>query len=815
MKRYAYLILLFYLLANMAFGNDAWNSNNVPDRFKKAMQASRKRLVTVFFNGESIGEIKISYHDGLVKLLDAQEFVDSLPNIKQEYKPQILSSIENKELSANYNLLCEHHRLAAKNYKNICKYIEAKEAYIIFNPATDQLFLFINAKFIKPTPPQLYIEQSNVDFSVINAISGNYSAALPQEPTSFNLFGIHSISKENYNFQARSNYFTPFGEDATFQIDNVQLAQRTHGKLIQYGMIRNIGGNQLFSSQNLLGVSIASDYNLNEGGVASITPVEFFLSEPATVRIYAQPQGNQIFSQQYFVAGNYTVDTQDFPIGSYNIVIETETASKQITRNTMFFIKSELFPDISTPNFNISAGFNQDNQSGQQLFQPYNTQQPVIIGNYYHGLPPNLSLGLSVLSIQDQFALSISQYILLDALIIQLSEGISSNLDRGISSIFNFNADSLSLTTVMSYLDSGPNPPDPDIPPLLSISEGFSLTNSINWATNYHGLSVNLTNNYSFQQNQNSLGIQAGLPIYSSSNILSFLSLNGTFTNHDRLISLGITFTENSDVVGLSATANQNLTKDTNSKNLSVNATKRFSHDDSFSTARLGTFINSGEKPTNVGGYNYTGQFGDLGITSSQQSDQYQTNMNFRTSFGYAGGHVGVGQNVNNGILVVVESDEDIDYSVRSDTGGYLGDGNSSLNKIYPARAYQEQRVDIISNDLSSDESHRSDSFMLYPGNLQLIKFTYTKKVILITQIMEDGQPVSGDLFDQKGVYLQTIAGGSVNAAIPVKSTQLYVIKKDKNRCNINLPKITDEKEYVWFSGLNCHAVDITENKEE
>jgi hypothetical protein len=801
------LFLLIVSLQELLISNTTLSEDKIPERFKHLYNTNKTRIVDVFFNRKKIAETKIEYIDSKVRFIDVPNLISSFTTIKLEHINEIKKLLEYRDFNSNHKNLCHEYKVPSYTYHNICNHPVTNSIDIVFNSFTDQVFIYVNTSFLTPEPLwNQYISTPTSDFSILNKISGIYSSEGINTPTSYNLKNDSYFSKKNFVLKVRSNYFTPFEtHDSIFKIDEINLSQRTKGKRLQYGMIQS-EGNQLFSNKNILGFSVNNDYQLIKGGVKSITPITFSISQPTNIKVYQKQEKRLIYSQDFFLPGPYTLNTFEFPEGSYTIQIEFDDKSGKKSTREMFFIKSELFPNTETPKYNISFGFNESEKKPNSILQEYDINKPSLIGNYYWGLPPYSAFSVGTIIMNNQLAVNFSQLFNYKKFNMQTSSAITNNFNYGLSGNFGFNIGAINANSNISYYREK----NKNIPKLIGIAPGVSISSNISLATNYKDISLNVSNSYHVQENLNLFDLQVSMPLISTNGFSINANIGSTLSKNDKQVIFGISLSQSNDFFDLSANFNNTKNNMGESNSLVTSIGKRVNVKNSSANIRLTNISDLNSDNTQILSINYDSPIGDARFKVNNESKATNVNLSFNSSLVYSDGYFGMGKKRGvGGILVVVDSDKEQDYELKNTIGEYLGNGNSYINTFHPSSLFKSQRIDLITNSLASTESNRSQEFVIYPGNIQLFKVSIVNKTILLGQIYKEGRPASGKLQMIDGKVLQDIINGNIRIIVPTKTKKLELMDDNLNKCVITLPALSTEKSYKWFDRLNC------ENKKE
>lgn len=359
----------------------------VPVGFEELIQG-QTLFVDVVLYGQSLGlyEAHIDLQSvtfnkpQALKQVIADKFNDS-PELAA-----LLSDVLIHPLARNGQLACSSNGNAPG-----CNYIDTDSVALIYDENDGNINLFLNKNFLpKEIKENLYHQQStDIGNALVHQQSINFVAGQNYQSMSIQGNGALGITDTgylgldwNYQNQQYGSHFNQSSDitNAFLRHDALKKYYIQAGRMDTRDIFSNAGGN---ISLNQLpigvieGVRIGSTLSwLNTKQISRGTPVTLFLTRDARVDAY---RGEQLLGSFYFNAGAQTLNTENFPYGSYNVTLRiyennqltrteavayTNTGSN-IAHSTQWFLQGGNIADRS--NSNAPSGGNQVIQAGIKI----------------------------------------------------------------------------------------------------------------------------------------------------------------------------------------------------------------------------------------------------------------------------------------------------------------------------------------------------------------------------------------------------------------------------------------------------------------
>jgi hypothetical protein len=312
------------------FGSTAFAASEVPAGFEELV-TGQKVWIDVSLLGQSAGlfEANVTLESvQFIKPLDVLNALNlPLKKESQEYK-QLADQIS-QPLARNGNLACGSNNNAAG-----CGFLTTDKLAIIYDENDSKVSVFLDKKLLPEGDkhalyytPTRETENAFIHQQILNVVAEKDYSNLSLQGA-----GALGVLTNGYvGFDWSLNAYR--SDDTTEQTVNVDdfyyrqsLGQRHYvqvGRMDSRDLSSNLGGNISFSMLPLGaidGVRAGSSLSyLNRDEASKGSPVVILLSRKSRVDAY---RGNQLLGTFYLNSGSNTLDTGNFPAGSYSVTLK-------------------------------------------------------------------------------------------------------------------------------------------------------------------------------------------------------------------------------------------------------------------------------------------------------------------------------------------------------------------------------------------------------------------------------------------------------------------------------------------------------------
>lgn len=848
----------------------------VPAGFEELI-TGQKLLLDVSLLGQSIGIHEAIVNVETVAFTHPDDVLTSLnlPLVPSDARYQELLKKLSSPLPRHGNLSCASNNNAAG-----CGYIKSNDIDLIYDENDSKVEVFVDAKILPNggekslyLSPTLQTENAFIHQQLLNVVGD-------QDYKSLSLQGIGALGllADGYiGFDwSLASYSSDDSDSNDINVDDAyyrySLGHRYYlqaGRMDARDLSSNLGGNINFTMLPLGAISGArfgtslSYLNLAEAGKGS--PVTVLLSTKSRVDAY---RGNQLLGTFYLPNGSNTLDTGNFPTGSYLVTLKIYEDNNLVRTEDQPFTRSGGVGDGHIQWF-LQFGQTADRElysSEDNNDDDSPTHQVVQVG-FKAPLPKSFVLTTGVANVgSDDYAESglewdhtfatgfIDGNFSLQGNYFYGDDGSRGNVQQvsyndGFSlSFYRNDAQASSCSGDDNDLDDYV-----DIGCYTSMTTNFSVpmsgwTTSLAWtynkttrASSYYDPSVpfeeNMTRNTEDKSTSNTY--QVSLNRSDSFNRFMLSSRIGGYKrvsdddNDDNGIYVGFTLTLNNNAIRTQPHSNSSLSADyRTSKNdedqLVYTASQNWEWGEN-DNREVGVDI-GGTNSDYVNGSLHgkmNGQYGDAGVTLSDSYDNQQNKHNTSVSGTWnsslavarSGVYWGPGGNGMPAAAVAVKiaegaDDEDQDAKVNvSVDGGSYAEMSPGSKALFPVSGFNMSQIFVEESELAKDGS----AAVITSGSGKQVLFMLPGKLKVRDVAMESHYTFAGRMLTQNGkslpygvvlnasMYAST-ADGSFTAEMNRKADVLYLLSENQMyQCKVN---VIAKRDVIRFVGDT--ACDIT-----
>lgn len=314
----------------------------IPAGFEE-LAKSQRLWIDVNLYGDSLGVFEVDVNLNTVTFVSPKNLISAISRRFND-APELINAIDNvlsRPLARNGNLACSSNGDAQG-----CDYVETDSAAVIYDENNARINLFLDKHFLPKLSQasQWYHTSVESENALIHQQNIYFVADRDYQSASLQGNGAMAVNDSGYfNLDwlwqgQRSRYYNNqdvMVQNAWFRQDFLHRYYFQLGEMDTRDLFSNAGGNITLSQLpigKIRGARMGSTRAwLNTSQRSQGTPVTVFLTHDA--RVDAR-RGNQILASFYLNAGAQTLDTRNFPEGSYtvslaiyenNILTRTET----------------------------------------------------------------------------------------------------------------------------------------------------------------------------------------------------------------------------------------------------------------------------------------------------------------------------------------------------------------------------------------------------------------------------------------------------------------------------------------------------------
>jgi hypothetical protein len=341
------------------------------------LTSQQRFLVDVYFGDQRRGEITVLATPDTMRIPDPDTLIGLLPGVSD---PQVVQrALGSGDLPANSQLACSTGSDRAR-----CGLLSPEIAGVIFDRDRLRLDVFVNPRYlgIEEDESDKYLADPGDGVSMIHAIGGVLSGASGDSPSFYSLQDRMVLARGTGRLRADLEYASHGGAAA----DRVVLEWDRPELRFSAGAMW-IPGNELSGRDKAIGFGVESqlDTRLDKDEIAA-NPLIVYLDRRARIGIL---RGGQLLGSAIYEAGNQSIDTANFPEGSYEVVLQIEEPGRPARQERRFFTKSRRLPSLGRTDFFAFGGLLVDGPRRGSL-RP--SRHPVVQGGIAHRVDENWAL---------------------------------------------------------------------------------------------------------------------------------------------------------------------------------------------------------------------------------------------------------------------------------------------------------------------------------------------------------------------------------------------------------------------------------------
>ncbi|MGB7802318.1 TcfC E-set like domain-containing protein [Buttiauxella sp.] len=330
------------------FGTMAFADSTVPAGFEELVNG-QNLWIDVNLLGQSAGLFEVKVTLDTVQFLKPMDVLNALnlPIKKESQQYQQLVEEISHPLPRNGNLACSSNNNAAG-----CGYIDTDKLAIIYDENDSKISVFVDKKLLPEGDKHAlyYTPTRQSENAFIH--QQNLNIIAQQDYSSLSLQGAGALGVLTNGYVGFDWSLNAYREDDTSEqsvnIDDLyyrqSLGQRHYvqaGRMDSRDLSSNLGGNISFSMLPLGaidGIRAGSSLSyLNKEEASKGSPIVVLLSRKSRVDAY---RGNQLLGTFYLNSGSNTLDTGNFPSGSYGITLKIYEDNNLVRTEVQPFTKT-------------------------------------------------------------------------------------------------------------------------------------------------------------------------------------------------------------------------------------------------------------------------------------------------------------------------------------------------------------------------------------------------------------------------------------------------------------------------------------------
>ncbi|WP_117001946.1 TcfC E-set like domain-containing protein [Cysteiniphilum litorale] len=814
---FTYLLLCqnIGLASNQNALNTPLSVTSIPLEFQDMAQDFLNE-VSVYYNGDLVGDFRIEIIDGKLQFIEPQKLIDKIKGLAN---PSEMITRLSLPFDTNTTYACPDKKSGIP----VCSSFKANKLSIVFNPDWFRVDLFIPAKYLRTLSHNNYlIKTPGLTFpswlnNFLLTAAGKFKDIQTGSGTQ-TLFNTGSISSGDLalNYQLAT---TRVSNNGTSTINNNfnELAATYYLDRYQYqtGYLQT-PGNYFVSNQRIFGVGISSNKNLlNQSYLYKYAQnLSLYLDNPSQVNIY---KDDNLMSSDDYPAGLQQIDTSNLPYGSYQIkIVITDFlgATKEITQ---FFFKNTSLPPAQFPDLFIYTGYLSNTTTDNNYFPDYQNDSYVV--NFGSNLKIGRHWGAKAawLQVKDDIYLDFGLYAVYEKTYFEPSFMVSAQNDYGAALNITYqHNDFLSSNLFIRSLWA-----EKTTEQQAQVVDLFTTTNTqLNYSLSINYNQHNAVLSSTLDKTQGTpvdytLSTSYNYPIYSTKALKVSLGFSSNYTKNNFSIATNITITFGSTHWATTASNRYNSASSTFSNELAVAYTTQESNN--ITNASL-NYINE-DSNNGLSAYLYQQSENILLRSNLNYSNTNEAIYNLTLSsaiawsypFSFGLGYIANTQPLPAGALISVTSSsgEDGEFEVYDYTRN-IGKLNLNQAKLFPLEAFREHQISIrsISNSAYEFDADTKNNTVM-PGNIlnnhwQVIQYI-TASAILVNP---DKEPITDAYLVINDNIYSSDSNGLIYFEYPNSSDQLIFTLSSGGKCSItNIPKAPSKTSYILNIGtIICYS---------
>ncbi|AVF36312.1 TcfC E-set like domain-containing protein [Rahnella sikkimica] len=844
-------------------------SITVPAGFEELV-TGQKIFLDVYFLGQSVGMYEANVNFETIQFLNPVEVLKALnlPLQPSDARYQELLKKLSSPLPRLGNLSC-----SSNNGASGCGYINSKDIDLIYDENESKVNIFVDQKIIPNSnekeiyfSPSTQTENAFIHQQLLNVVGDEDYKSLSLQGSG--ALGLLTDGYIGFDWSLTS-YTSDNSDSKNINVDDIyyrySLGNRHYvqaGRMDARDLSGNLGGNINFTMLPLGAISGArvgtSLSYLNQAEAGKGSPITVLLSAKSRVDAY---RGNQLLGTFYLPNGSNTLDTGNFPTGSYLVTLKIYEDNNLVRTEDQPFTRSGGVGD-GTLQWFLQFGQTADRQifsSGDDHSADTPTH-PVVQVGFKAPLPKNFvaTAGIANVASSDyaeggmEWDHTFASGFIDGNLSLQGNYFYGDDGSRGNVQQVSYN-DGFSLSfyrndAQASSCSGGDNDIDDyvDIGCYTSMTTNFSVpvtgwTVSLAWTYNkttrvsdYYDPSTpfedNMIRNTEDDSSSNTYQVSLNRSdsfkgVMLSSRVGGYKRISNDGNNDDNGIYVGFTLSRNNSAIRTQPHSNSTLSADyRTSKNsddqLIYTAGKNWDWGEN----------NDREVGIDIGGTNtdyvngsvhgkINGQYGDAGVTLSDSYDNQENKHNTSVSgtwnsslaIARSGMYWGPGGNGIPSAAVAVKiadgadgEEQDAKVNVSVDGGGFA-EMPSGSQALFPVSGFTMSQMSVEESELAKNGSAAvitngagKQSLFMLPGKLKVRDVKMESHYTFAGRMFtHDGKSLPYGVVLNASMYAST-ADGSFTAEMNKKADILYLLsERQMYQCKVNVKAKRDVIRFV------------------
>ncbi len=774
--------------------------------------------VTIYFQGVPIGHAYVITKNGNMTLSQLTPLDLKKYGLIPKYIAQVINSLSTPDTPANEHVLCKNPKSLTLTYKDICQPIATKTIFLVLNPNNEHLYIIVNPHWIDTrlsnsrqvlpdsTSGFSYYMGNHLDYSIFKSNKSDVNKVL-------NLNQNYGISVGNTSFHGsiyanwQNKYSSQWGLNQFYGVTH-QQGRYYQGGMINFPPVSNI------IQQNMLGFLVGSDRQTVNIDASQGTPVILSISSPSKV-IIRNKKTTQILYVATLFPGIQQINTSRFIPGIYPISISVTDTSGKTTKTNRLYIKNTAIPLLGHPTYDIGIGYPLS-QKAEKLgffnvsgydFSHLSLFASTNIATGYRG-----AITLGAFTLKKSAVASVMETLYGRHYLITASTAVSSKRSFGIGGTLTvpMNENASFYTQLFKtwegndhyfsnqyQLNSSAQFSWEWKSILLSSSAGIVLTQENKPLPAY---SVNISRNWSYQiDSQSYATLHLSVGKNSEQGTFAMLTFSINYLNGLNQLQLQIATSTDNLTTGHSGFTLTPLvfgkTGYTNAdKQLLLSSNLAADHGLQTNTSlnyNSNAFSSVNSVSTTPASKSMTSSF-DVGVAGN-------SHMISMASFNQ--------HNDFSGVVIRVNASTTVNYHIMINGVDY-GEGVTNHNNFITLPAFQTYTISVVPMSVSYTLPEKNYTTTLYPGNIDSIKINLTRKVIVVTDLLDTKRnPVKGATFiNRLGEFASTDDQGYIQFSALSDQKSVTFNLKENRKCKVTLPDFGTQVFY-YSKQMICEPI--------
>lgn len=297
----------------------------VPSGFADLARAQQV-VADLYFGGQKLGEARIEYENGSVRILDPAAVVALLPDIVD---PAVVQAALTGSLAGHGESVC-----SLANDPDSCGRLSPKVAGVIFDQDRFRLNIFVHSSHlaVRAATQEVYLPKPEAGLSLVDWVAGTV-AGTSGGRTIFAVQNRAVLGDRDARLVSTTSYASGIGlkgDVLAFQIDKPGL-RYTAGAFWAPGL-------DLVGRRRILGGSIETQFDTRaDKDLISGTPLIVSLAQRSRVDMLVD---GRLVGSRIYDAGNQSLDTSALPDGAYEVVLRIQEFGGAQRDERRFFTKN-------------------------------------------------------------------------------------------------------------------------------------------------------------------------------------------------------------------------------------------------------------------------------------------------------------------------------------------------------------------------------------------------------------------------------------------------------------------------------------------